>query len=882
MRTGFCIVFCLLVSFLTKAQQPFGNEWINSTQSYVKISIVQTGIYRVGYSDIRVADATLTQTNPINWQLFHRGREVAMRVVGQTDGRFDAGDYIEFYATGHDGASDSLLYRPQKRLHPYQTLFSDTTACFLTYNPGQPGRRVVERNDAAIGLAPEPFHVETVVRAFTSDYSFNNLKSIEPFLQQSFYEPGEGWTGPIIKNDSVGIVTLPFVNRVRAAWPITLSGMVNGRDNADHEISVQTDAALEKPIAELQSYGFLSESFEGVVKPESIQREQLSVRLQAQKTAATNNFSLAYLTLTYPQTTDMGGQSAKLFRLPPGSRQTALLSVANPVPNAVAYDISDPYACRWLVVQPTDNRAQVVVGQAGLGRSVLLTNQFQKPAALRSVRFRNSFPVSANYLIITHASLRSSAVAYAAYRSSASGGGHVPFVVEADSLYDQFNYGERSPLALRQFANFMLSRSSINNLLLIGRANSYPYTTKTSPDNLVPTIGYPGSDVLLTAGLRGYPINTPAIPTGRITATANEQVLNYLRKVQQFETNTPNDLWRKQIVHVSGGKNPGEIQSLKADLGGLADLFTTSLLGGSVNVFYKTTTAEVEKINIAPLVNDGVGLITFFGHAGPSVTDVNFGFASPPENGFRNSRYPLMIFNGCGVGEIFSRFNTLSTDWLLAPDKGAVSVLAHSYWSYQYPTTRYLTKLYGYLFDNPATLGASIGQVQQQVNQAVERESTDPFDVSVITQMVLQGDPAVRLFPLSSPDFAVDAKQLFLKSLVAGRSLGSSDSLRLVVPLANAGRFVPGQSMRISIVKVGATTTTQLIQQAGFRYRDTLVYTLPKDEKLQRIDVIIDPDNQLTELTKANNRATLQIDWAKAQYSSSYPPTPCPTVWHLS
>ena len=238
-----------------------------------------------------------------------------------------------------------------------------------------------------------------------------------------------------------------------------------------------------------------------------------------------------------------------------------------------------------------------------------------------------------------------------------------------------------------------------------------------------------------------------------------------------------------------------------------------------------------------------------------------------------------MIFNGCGVGEIFSRFTTLSTDWLLAPEKGSVVVLAHSYYSYEESTTRYLIKLYGELFNNSLTLGMPFGQVQQQLNKGLEREGVNDHEVAVLLQMVLQGDPALVLYPLPDPDFTIAPKGIYIQSSVSGSPLNNADSLRIVVPIANLGKFVSDQSAELTINQIKPTTSSShTIRFNSFRYRDTLVYTVPKDATVQRIDVVIDSNNQVKELSETNNTATLTIDWAQAGTRSSYPINSLPDV----
>jgi len=878
-KRGFITAWLFVVGLTVSAQTILGNEWIKSGQAYLKVTVNQPGIYRISYSDIKKADVSFLKMNPDSWQLFFRGKEIAIRVSGQQDGLFSDQSYIEFYGEGNDGSQDSLLYRPQKRLHPYQTLFSDKAAYFLTANSALTGKRIAEVSGSADGLRPETFHVQESVQAFTSEYTFNNLKGIEPFLQQSYFEPGEGWSGKLLTADSVGVVEVKLPGRVETDWPIRLEGLVNGRDNELHQIQVQVDDDVKKPLASLRFPGFGSQTFQATLTPGAVQKEKFTLRFRPEQNGGTNQFSITYVKVSYPQTFDMAGEVTRVFHLPANGRQTALLAIQNVPLATLAYDITDTFNPRFLPVKTTGNQAQIVVDGTAQNRDILLTNQVLKPLAVDPIQFRLSYPASTDYLIITHGSLKQSATTYANYRASATGGGHNPVVIDVDSLFDAFNYGERSPLAIRRFADFMLQTTAVKNMLLIGKANSYPYFVKTASDDLVPTIGYPGADILLTAGLRGYSVNTPAIPTGRLNVMTNEQVLTYLAKVKRFEGNTPNGLWRKQLVHISGGKSESEAQNLKETMRDLENLFVNGLLGGEVKSFNKSNPYDlVEPINIAPVVNEGASLITFFGHAGPAITDMNFGFASPPQNGFRNPIYPLMIFNGCGVGEIFSRFNTLSTDWLLAPDKGAAMVLAHSYYSYEFPTTRYLTKLYRVLFANAATLGTSFGSVQQQVNTEIEKEGANLYDVSVLLQMILQGDPALVLYPLANPDFSVTQKGIYLQSSVAGSTLKNSDSIQVVIPLANLGRFQPNQSVALSIRTVGKTISSKEIRFDAFRYRDTLIYTIPNDGALQRIDVLIDPDKQIVELSRDNNAASLDINWVQASVNSSYPINILPDV----
>ncbi len=62
----------------------------------------------------------------------------------------------------------------------------------------------------------------------------------------------------------------------------------------------------------------------------------------------------------------------------------------------------------------------------------------------------------------------------------------------------------------------------------------------------------PGADMAFTAGLNGTTFQ-PEVPTGRLTASTSIQVASYLNKVKETEALPFDDLWRKNLLHLSEG-----------------------------------------------------------------------------------------------------------------------------------------------------------------------------------------------------------------------------------------------------------------------------------------------------------------------------------------
>ena len=165
---------------------------------------------------------------------------------------------------------------------------------------------------------------------------------------------------------------------------------------------------------------------------------------------------------------------------------------------------------------------------------------------IKRVSFRQIDPSASDYIVITHSSLRRPAEGYldpvkafAEYRSLPEGGGFDTLVVNIDQLYDQFNYGECSPRAIFQFMKYMATGRLPEYLFLIGKGLDVNYgyhrnpSAFTSYKDLVPTAGYPASDMAFTTGLGGTPY-AHAVATGRLSASTPAQVAVYLNKIKEL------------------------------------------------------------------------------------------------------------------------------------------------------------------------------------------------------------------------------------------------------------------------------------------------------------------------------------------------------------
>jgi hypothetical protein len=863
------IFFLLLAIFSIGTSYSQTNNWIDYEQEYLKFSFKESGVYRLSYDEVRQLAGDLR-----NIQVYRHGREVAVLAVGLEDGSFDSADYLEFYIKANEGEQDSVVYRPHSaRPNVKSNLFSDESSFFVTVGK-KPGLRV--QNAAFLNSSTlENWHFADDFYSFTEEWSFNNSMGLIPYLMQSYFERGENWSGKMILRDSLAQKNI-FLNNYLAdnSTPVTFTALVNTRSHLAQNVIFKIG---ERAFGEISTVGFNHYTFSTEVKPTEI--SNTNSFLFSSKSLLSTTYeahSWSNLRVRYPQTIDFSGKENLILNLPVSASSASNILVSNAPQGLLAYVISESGSAVKLAVLAGDNGSVIIsVPERNKVAKIFLTTKSLKAISIQKMNFVK-YDQTSNFIIITHSGLAASAATYKAYRESVSGGNFKVLIADMQQLYDQFNYGERSPMAIRNFLDFQYPKAATEEryLLMLGRGVSFPDVVKTDIHrDLVPTFGYPGSDVLLSAGLHGKYNDIPLYFTGRVNATTNAQVINYLNKVKEFE-NTEPEMWRKQMLHLNGGNDASEINFFKRSMESLGVAAQNSLLNTQVSHIVKQSHESVENVNISRELNAGLGFIAFMGHATPTSPDLNIGFASDSRLGFNNKgKYPLMFFNGCGVGNVFHRYETLSTDWLLTADKGSIAILSNSYWSYTNTSEKYLKSLYQNLFNTSENLGLSIGKIQNKTAESVLKQNYNVFDEANIHQMLLQGDPAVVIFPLSKPDYTVAENSIQLQNTDPLKPLSEADEILLNFEINNLGKIDSTQSINLKAKITYADGLNEKVFPAKVFSTKENVYSfsIGNPDKISKIKVTIDPQGQLDELNKENNTGLLEVKWDEVKAFNQFP-----------
>ncbi len=919
MRKYCLILFIALceISNLSYAQTPkvYANDWLKAKfgNKFLKINVNSEGVYNVPVSilpdDFKTADFSMLE-------LWHNGKQVDI-IRASKDG-------ILFYAVPNYGESENVLYRsgafasdPNSRTNPYSNRYSDISSYFLTVSSVK-GSRVQEvaiPNDES--LLAEKLHIQTDVLAFSEHYSHSaSMNYVTPVLVQSYFESGKGMTSKIYgrhstvapNSDLNGDPVFSFSLKdgvFDSAIKPTLEILLYGRTTSSNNVSVmvgksasslrdmQSNLTMSGTTAAKKSYSLKYES--DTTLSDIGGGGKYLVKLVSKNITdnytTTGLYSVTYLKVSYPQDFNMLGVQNKVFTLPAANGMMSKVKIKNAPKNVELFDVTDWSKPKKLTTVNVGSEIQCMATRIkGSISKFIASSKVQEVSKdqLEPVTMSSVDPSAFNYLMITSGNLLQSVKAYSDYRTSVKGGAYKPLVIDIKDIYNQFNYGEPSPVAIRNFVDFMISKgvTTQHNLLLVGYtvANGDSINSHKELKGMVPTVGYPGSDALLVSGLGSAALDVPVIPVGRISALKPSQVDNYLAKVKTYEAEAIDGGWKKEVLHLSGGKTASEIVSLSEALSNLTGIVKNGDVGGNVTKRQKDKIIEVQEVDITKEVNNGVGMISYFGHGSAIVTDYDMGYISDPKRLYNNiGKYPLMYFNGCGVGNIF-RGNVnddltsndrepLSFDWMYAKDKGAIAIIANSYYSFTSPSSRYIKELYNRIFGENQPK-RTIGGVQQDIAKQIYSESYNEYDVANAHQAILQGDPAMTLIKQDQADFSVSsAKGISIFSGSRIKTIEQTDSLQIKVDVSNLGKNIQSKEIVLKYAfhysdgKIESMSKTYPVVS----YKDTLTLRIVKKINLKRIEVNVNPDKLLVESNYSNNTSQLVVDWSIAKDSYLYP-----------
>ena len=878
------IVFLFSVCILYG--QKYKNEWIDFSKTYYKIGVTKDGFYQVTYNELLNAGVPLNSFDPRSLKVYHRGNEVAVRIEGEKDGEWNPTDKLVFYGVRNDGAEETSLYNdPSHQVHDYYSLYSDTSSYFITWG-GVSGKRISAITNTVASSTINQVQNEQLFLDVTH-YALGNESP--GFIFISDMDRTEGWFSGIYSTNKTFSYIFDSV-ALGGDDKMTLEVALVGRNQKDHKVQLNVGSSDVSTFSIDDFSGYKSKITTFDIPSTALENNQLRLNFLFQGNGTDPEaISIAYIKLRYTSETDLMFSPEKIIYTTTSTSGNANIRFTNTLPNSQFFDLSNKNAIKEYKGTFDNDELRVILSPSADNTKLLIHQPENNLTAsfIRKVDFNDDLnELQTDYLMISHDKFWDESETYAQFRSSEEGGSYTPHLININRVFDQYNYGEKSPEAIRNLSQFFYDKGDPKYLLLIGKsaiinhydnANQVYYRKEPNLkdgggskvfqfDDYVINAGYPGSDAHFTIGLDANNPLVPAIPVGRIPVRDVGQLTDYLNKVKEYESMPYDALWYKNLLHLSGGKTSLEQSVFRAYVDQYATIASSPSLGARTTTYQKENTDGIVFFDITGNINKGVSILTYFGHSAPNFVEIELGKVDAPENGYNNKgKYPILFLNGCAAGAMYSTEETRAENWVLAKDRGAIAAFAHSSFGYSLQLHQYCQEFYRELiFKNDTIDNKGIGAVQQKTIKDFIRNATSEnrLEVSQIEQMVLIGDPAVKFLDIDLPDYAIKKENVSLKGFNNERVTVQVDSFQLKLAVDNFGLAVSTDSLSICVRRVydNNQVTEELplkIVKAPY-YSDTIFLTVYNDSEKRIVGnntfiISLDCQDSIAELSELNN-----------------------------
>lgn len=835
---------------VTERGGPFTFTSVLSSGTVYKFGVANSGIYKLDYNFLKndLGISNLDNVDPRTIRLFGNGGamlpeknsdprpddliENAIQVVGEADGKFDAGDYILFYATG----PAPWFYRPSPgdpELTVRQNLYDRHAWYFIQTGDGT-GLRVSEQAGVAASYVTEEFDDVRRIEDETT-----NLLDFFVSAQGS----GKKWFGDYFNQTRERNYEFDFPNLVSGSSARLRMEFAArcGCGSAGSTVRLTADGAtFSKNISSVSvSNNEASFAALGVVQAnfQPTGTDKINVNLQYLPTAQQSEGWLDYIEVNARRRLAMVGQTME-FRDKQTITQDAALFRLSGVSgsNLVVWDITD--AQTPFFQQKTQNGAIVEFGAntQGVLRNFIAfydNAAFPKPETVAGkIANQNLHGIeNVHMAIVYHPDLEEQATRLAEHRKSFSGLDVA--LVNVNQLFNEFSSGGKDPTAIRDFARMLLERNpdKFEWLLLFGDGSFDPKNNTNSDDNqdFVPVFetaesfdpirAYPSDDYfsLLSPEDGGSLGGKLDIAAGRLTVRSESEAQAIVDKIIAYDKDpaTLGD-WHLRNVFIAddedGNPHINQADDLATLTAGAESWFNIEKI--YFDAYQQVATSGGQRFPDAKsAINSNIfkgNLVTqYIGHGGPRgwaqerVIDNNdiAGWDNP-------NRYPLIITATCSFGG-YDDYKTLTggEQSLIKVKSGAIALFTTVRAVYISDNNTLTDAVQSFLFKRVNGAYRSIGDILKDAKNSISS------GLDNARRFTLLGDPAMLL---AMPEYRVATTKINGEDVVAGQP----DTLKALMPVElegivtdTSGNLLTGFSGKVYVSVYDKAQTLQTLGQ---------------------------------------------------------------------
>ena len=690
----------------------------------VRIFVKREGWYRITQPELIKAGLD-PNVDPALLHLYAEAVEQPIEITGASagPGGFGPQAALQFYGTGID------------------TQYSGTRAYWLVAGEA-PGERIP--------------HVPFSTGSNQPPASFSAMVEITPhttYFAALITSNGNNFFGSLVSSTPVDqTVQVPHLDRsstIPAALEIILQGVILG---IPHDVTIALNGS---PLGDLTFAGQAKGRFRVSLPPGTLQEGNNTVTLTAQG-GEYDTSVVQSIRVTYPHSYIADSDSLK-FTGRPGDELKITGFTGAPV---AVLDITNPNQPVELTTQTSSDKttsdSASTPGQYTLEVQVPWSSTNSAAAAPHTLlalapdRLASAAGIRQNHPSHWHRAQPGSEIVMVSYEgftnalapllSSHQAEGKSAVVVPGTDLYDEFNFGEHSPTAIRDFLQTASKawHTAPRYLLLNGRASVDPRNylgfgyLDFVPTKIVPTTSLmTGSDDWFSDFNN---TGMPTIATGRFPVSTADEAGVVAGKVAAYEGQSTNGPWTGQALMVA---DVNDTENFTQDSQSVQAQLPSSLQ--VTDVLASTMTADTARQKIVTAINSGQLLVNYAGHGSEEQWSGEDLFDNTAANGLTNgASLPVFLIMDCLNGLFQDVYEQpLAVTLMLAPNGGAVAVLASSGLNQPAPQTT-LDQL---IVQN------ALSQSYPALGDAILKAKSGITDLGVRKTYILFGDPAMQIKP---------------------------------------------------------------------------------------------------------------------------------------
>ncbi|MBL7817120.1 MAG: type IX secretion system sortase PorU [Saprospiraceae bacterium] len=716
--------FTLIITTLPEAQT-VKTELRGTKESVLKdgdiykFAVKETGIHRLDFSFLKneLKISNLEQIDPRTIKIYGNGggmlpeanrieraddlTENNIWISGEDDGRFDANDFILFYAVGPDKSQYDPL---SKTFSKPKNIYDDETFYFVKISAGN-GARLPVQNSVA-------------TTQYTST-SFNDFQRVEDdktnLLAQHPLNCGQGggklWVGDFFtegNKEKSYSDKFSFPNLITTEPVLVRGQFVAG--NAFSSDFTLTVAGTALPVFVSGSspgdcegnYGSLSTVEQSLRVPTST--TTLDVKVNYSGGTGSRGW-LDFIEIACKRQLTFTGSQLTFRDVKSLDSKATTFQLANANANLLVWDITKPQKAQNQQFTLSGNQLSFGQNTEGVLREFVVfdkTATHIKPtSAVGKIANQNLHGFDdVDEIIIYHKDFEAAAKKLAAHRRNYS-----KFnieIAEIGQVYNEFSSGALDPTAIRDFARLLYKRTMrFKYLLLIGDGSFdykriYPLGNLQASDFIPPfesvesfsiVDSYPSDDYYgLLSDTEGDGLGGDLdIGVGRIPCKTADEANNVIEKILVYESPTSLGDWRNRVVFM-GDNGDGN-----AHLGS-AEYVANSVYNGYRNLNMDKLYIDAYKLDVSaggtrvPQLNDAIyqnqfkGMLTlcYLGHGGPKgLAQERILMREDLESWRNKDRLPLIVTATCS----FSGYDnpkevSAGEAALLNPNGGAIALFS--------------------------------------------------------------------------------------------------------------------------------------------------------------------------------------------------------------